>query len=138
VTHGFNEDEYRALLSAFPPRPIQEEAELAPVEELIWAKLYVLQRDRCDWPDIINLIQAASDTIDWDHLLERLGDDAPLLAAALTVYGWLAPDSLLKLPVLVELLARPTHRRPDATPREKLLDSRPWFTAELVRAEEGN
>ena len=25
-----------------------------PPEELIWSKLYVLQRDRCDWPDIIN------------------------------------------------------------------------------------
>lgn len=102
-----------------------------PVEELIWAKLYVLQRDRCDWPDIINLIEASSETLDWDHLLERLGDDTPLLAAVLTVYGWLMPDQLLKLPVLVEILARPSHRHPDATPREDLLDSRPWFAAAL-------
>ena len=29
---------------------------MLPPEELIWAKLYVLQRDRSDWPDILNLL----------------------------------------------------------------------------------
>ena len=36
----------------FEGRPLR----LIPVEELIWSKLYVLQKDRCDWPDILNLI----------------------------------------------------------------------------------
>ncbi|HYF39810.1 MAG TPA: hypothetical protein VD930_08990, partial [Gemmatimonadales bacterium] len=29
-----------------------------PVEELIWSKLYVLQRERCDWGDVFNLLDA--------------------------------------------------------------------------------
>ena len=29
---------------------------LIPVEEMLWAKLYVLQWDRCDWPDVWNLL----------------------------------------------------------------------------------
>ena len=31
---------------------------LLPIEELIWAKLYVIQRERCDWPDLLNVLRA--------------------------------------------------------------------------------
>ena len=31
-----------------------------PAEELLAIKLYVLQRDRCDWPDLINLLYRTS------------------------------------------------------------------------------
>src|SRR5262245_55802902 len=47
-----------------------------PPEELIWAKLYVVQADRSDWPDLLNLLYARGATLNWAHLLDRLGDDA--------------------------------------------------------------
>jgi HTH-type transcriptional regulator / antitoxin HigA len=46
VTPGFNEDEYRALLAAYPPRPIQDEADLQRTEERIWELLAVDERSR--------------------------------------------------------------------------------------------
>jgi len=103
-----------------------------PLEELIWAKLYVLQRERCDWPDVFNLLDARIETIDWEHLLVRLADDAPLLIGALTVYTWLAPDraSGIPEPVRTQLgtLALTGSGNADTSrSRVKLLDTRQWF-----------
>ena len=44
MTHGFDENEYRALLTAYPPRPIEEEAQLPHVEERIWELLAIDER----------------------------------------------------------------------------------------------
>jgi hypothetical protein len=63
--------------------------QMLPVEELIWAKMYVIQRERCDWPDILNLIFHAGRRIDWNHLLGRIADDRPVLASLLSVFAWL-------------------------------------------------
>ncbi len=55
---------------------------IIPPEEMIWAKLYVLQRDRCDLPDVLNLVYATGPSLDWDFLIQRLGDDSPLLSCS--------------------------------------------------------
>lgn len=103
-----------------------------PIEELIWSKLYVLQRQRSDWGDVLNLIDARAETIDWDHLLGRLAEDTPLLAGELSVFGWLAPDRARDIPAPV--WNRLGLRLPEPSPdpevtrrRAALLDSRPWF-----------
>ncbi|MFN7139766.1 MAG: nucleotidyltransferase family protein [Limisphaerales bacterium] len=41
------------------------EFKVVPPEELLWHKLYVLQRDRCDWPDVFNLLYAVGGKLDW-------------------------------------------------------------------------
>jgi hypothetical protein len=104
-----------------------------PIEELIWSKLYVLQRERCDWTDVLNLIDAQVDSIDWVWLLDRLDEDAPLLGGALSVYCWLAADRahLIPSPIRQRLRLDPLEGpagRDLAQARANLLDSRPWFT----------
>lgn len=103
-----------------------------PVEELIWAKLYILQRDRSDWGDVLNLIEAQTESVKWEHLLGRLAQDIPLLAGALAVYGWLSPARASLIPEKVwsrvGLRAPQRDSGPVATvTRADLLDSRPWF-----------
>ena len=34
---------------------------VAPAEELLWCKLYVLQRDRCDWPPFTSVPKTAGE-----------------------------------------------------------------------------
>jgi hypothetical protein len=103
-----------------------------PIEELIWSKLYVVQRDRSDWGDVFNLIDARAESVDWDHLLTRLADDAPLLTGALAVFSWLAPSRARDIPrpVWSRLGLSPPDDR-DASDvtryRADLLDSRPWL-----------
>src|SRR4051794_10534791 len=75
-----------------------ESFRVIPAEELIWSKLYVLQRDRCDWPDILNLIHATGPTLDWDHLLKRVGVDRPLIRGVLSVFSWVSPSRAAEIP----------------------------------------
>jgi hypothetical protein len=116
-------------------RPVQvrnEELRAIPAEELLWIKLYVMQRDRCDWPDLINLLYAASAQLDWEHVKQRLQDDLPLLQALLLVFAWVCPDRVSDLPAALRKgTVRPIGRRGGSAgpSRIDLLDSRPWFAA---------
>lgn len=67
-------------------------------EEIIWTKIYVVSRTRCDWPDILNLIHYCGHAMDWKHLLNRLGEDVPLLTAALSLLTWLSPRCIYDIP----------------------------------------
>jgi len=79
------------------------------------------------------LVYATGGKLDWGHLLDRLGEDVPLLRAMLTVYAWLCPKEVLKLPQeLWERVQLPKPTPPDREPcadRIRLLDSRAWFAA---------
>jgi len=109
-----------------------ETLNVIPMEEFIWCKLYILQRDHCDWTDIFNLLYAAGPAIDWKRVIERLEDDLPVLRGLLSVYGWLCPKRAQQLPLyLWQLLQLP---QPKLIPKPKhdrirLLDSRAWFAA---------
>lgn len=109
-----------------------------PAEAMLWDKLYIMQRDRCDWPDALNLLYFAGAGIDWEYLLFRIGDDAPLLAGALSAFRWVAPGRAESLPSwLWERLGippAPAGRNPEVDRRRaSLLDTRPWFGPDLER-----
>jgi len=104
---------------------------LVPLEELFWIKMYILQKDRCDWPDLINLLSAQGEVMDWDHLFFRLEEDLPLLAGLLQIFTWLCPNRAHVIPEKIRkrLGIRETSAR-DAIYRQdriNLLDSRHWF-----------
>lgn len=105
---------------------------IAPAEELVRAKLYVMQRERCDWVDVLNVMAGACDQIDWAWLVRRMGRDLPLLQAALAIFNWLCPGRAAGLPGWVrEQFALPPQDVDDQGAAEerrvKLFDSRPWF-----------
>lgn len=104
---------------------------IVPVEEMIWAKLYVVQKDRCDWPDAMNMIYAQRNNLDWQHLLDRLGDDTPLLKALLSVCAWLCPNFQRDLPGdLISQIERRIVGSSAENSRAELLDRRNWFGAQ--------
>ncbi len=101
-----------------------------PPEELIRVKLYVMQRERCDWVDVLNVLGGAADILDWSWLVRRMGRDLPLLHAVLAVFNWMCPHRAGAIPIwLREQLALPTiecDHEVEAR-RVRLFDSRPWF-----------
>ena len=105
---------------------------LAPVEELIFSKLYVMQRERCDWPDLFNIVNRQGMEIDWDRLIERVGPDAPLLGAMMRIYAWLCPEPAAGLPAHIwekigVIAPEPAPGRGVDRGRIALLDTRDWF-----------
>ena len=118
-------------------RMFDQEFRVIPPEELIWSKLYVLQRDRCDWPDILNLICACGPSLDWNYLIDRVAEDLPLIQGLVSVFSWVSPDRAGQLPAWVwqKLGITPPQSAhdPDGRPRRPdLLDSRPWFCETLA------
>lgn len=71
---------------------------LIPPEELIWSKLYILHRERCDWPDLLALLGVLGARLDWEYLLARVGEDAQLLGGVMSIFRWLCPGKAAALP----------------------------------------
>jgi Uncharacterised nucleotidyltransferase len=109
-----------------------------PPEELLWGKLYVMQKDRCDWPDIFNILHAAGGRLDWEYLTDRLGGDTALLRGVLSAFAWLCPEKAESLPRLPS--PGPGEAVGDEAgtddgclaARARLLDGRPWFRPSLL------
>lgn len=101
-------------------------------EELLWSKLYILRRERCDWPDILGLMHAQAPSMDWNHLLGRLGTDAPVLGSVMALFRWLCPAQSVMLPAAVwervglSPISVPGSVRPDPE-RLALFDAQDWF-----------
>lgn len=107
-----------------------ERVRLVGAEELIWSKIHVVQRERCDWPDLVNILYATGAHLDWDRLIRLLAGEERLLSSLLLLFSWLAPGRAAKFPEWIwdrlEIAA------PDLGPErddERIInvDSRPWF-----------
>ena len=94
-------------------RPVDEEvlgrrAPLCPIEEMIWSKAFVQSRDRFDAADIMHLIRARAETIDWQRLRRRFrnGHERVLLSH-LVLFGYVYPAERDRVPfaVIDELFA---------------------------------
>ncbi len=100
-----------------------------PLEEFIWLKVFVINRHRCDWPDLMRIIREQCDNIDWDRLLGLIGEHWLLLSALIDVFDWQFADCLECVPsrVRAELAERRKHYQATAVgqQREHLLD--PWI-----------
>ena len=104
---------------------------LVPPEEMIWSKIHVVQRERCDFPDIINMLYACGTSLDWTRLIQRLDGEARLLASVVVLFSWLAPGRARRFPEWI--WPKLGIERPAAGPerdddRIRRLDSRPWFS----------
>jgi len=111
---------------------------VVPAEAMLWDKLYIMQRERCDWPDIMNLLYRQGASLEWRTLLDRLGDDVALLTGALSVFRWLSPGMARHFPHWLWAavnLPQPKSGRAHALQQERaaLLDSRLWFAKAQVR-----
>ena len=74
-----------AVLAA-PPVPV------APVEELIWHRLFINERHRQDMADIVHLIACFGQRLDWRRLLDKTGEHWPVLLARLQMYHYVYPE----------------------------------------------
>ncbi|MBI4376424.1 MAG: nucleotidyltransferase [Elusimicrobia bacterium] len=80
----------------------------APVEEMIWSKAFIMERDRYDGADIAHLIRLKGGSIDWERLLRRFAEHWPLLLSHLILFLYVYPDERSSLPraILSRLMER--------------------------------
>src|SRR5262249_13068499 len=76
---------------AVDARVVGEPVRLCPVEEIIWSKGYVLERERYDGADINHLLRACGRDLDWRRLLGRYGAHWRVLLSHLVLFGFVYP-----------------------------------------------
>jgi hypothetical protein len=81
---------------------------LCPVEETIWSKAFVMERERFDGADIAHLIRGSGRDMDWRRLLDRFGPHWRVLLSHLVMFGFIYPSHRDTIPawVLDELMNR--------------------------------
>lgn len=110
---------------------------MAPAEEMIWQKAYIMERERFDGADVLHLVRARGRRLDWGRLLARFGAHWRVLLSHLVLFGFVYPDDRDSVPadVLRTLTARLHEEPADGRKEEHLcrgaLLSRTQYLADL-------
>ncbi len=85
-----------------------EPALLCPIEEMIWSKCFVMERERFDGADVYHLIAAKGGSLDWPRLLARFGEHWRVLLGHLVFFSFVYPSERGRVPAWIvdELLGR--------------------------------
>jgi hypothetical protein len=88
---------------------------LSPVEEMIWSKAFIQERERFDGADVAHLLRETGPSLDWPRLLMRFGDYWRVLLSHLILFGFVYPDKRQNVPawVMEELVRRLMVSRPN-------------------------
>ena len=100
-----------AILAATPVR-------VAPVEELIWHRLFIHERHRHDMADVAHLILCKGHVMDWRRLLAKTGENWPLLLSQILLFRYVYPGYRDQVPEwvlrdLVDRAEKASHQRSD-------------------------
>ena len=79
---------------------------LMPIEEMIWSKAFLMERERFDGADVLHLIRARQSEINWPRLLSRFGEHWRVLLAHLVLFPYVYPNDPAPREVIDELLDR--------------------------------
>lgn len=95
---------------------------LVPVEEMIWSKAFIMERERYDGADVAHLLRFCGERLDWPRLLTRFGPHWRVLLAHLVLFGFIYPGLRDIIPrwVLDELVGRLRAEMSGPIPTEKL------------------
>jgi hypothetical protein len=109
IDEGWIRHSKPGILAASPVR-------IAPAEELIWHRLFINERHRHDMSDVVHLILSLGDSLDWPRLVERAGENWPLLLAQLLTFNFVYPGYRGNVPstVFEALLERARTETEDA------------------------
>jgi hypothetical protein len=113
-------------------------ARLAPPEEMLWQKAFIMERERFDGADVAHLIRALGPRLDWPRLLRRFGPHWRVLLAHAALFDFIYPAERDRIPAAVveEMTGRwrAEGRRPagEAVCQGALL-SRSQYVADLYR-----
>jgi len=93
---------------------------LAPVEESLWTKAFIMERERYDGADVAHLLHACAPRIDWKRLMQRFEPHWRVLLSHLVLFGFIYPGERTLIPrwvmdELTQRLAAETREPPPQT-----------------------
>jgi hypothetical protein len=96
------------LTHGVPSVILEVPVHLAPAEEIIWSKAFVMERERFDGADVTHILRKSAVTMDWVRLLRRFGPHPQVLLSHLLIFQFAYPDHRRNVPdwVMDELWRR--------------------------------
>ena len=84
------------------------ETRICPPEEMIWSKAFITERERYDGADIMHLLLACAERLDWRRLLARFDVHWRVLLSYLGLFGFVYPSEQARIPgwVMRDLIER--------------------------------
>lgn len=124
-------------------------ARMCPVEEIIWSKAFVMERERYDCADIMHLLLTCAGRLDWPRLVERFAQHWRVLFSYLCLFGFVYPGERARIPEWVMsrfmgLLEREMRTQPQAqrtcqgtllSREQYLVDIQEWGFADVRHTE---
>lgn len=99
------------FIHSSPDRVLGVPVQLCPVEEMIWSKGFVMERERYDGADICHLLRARACQLDWARLVRRFGANWRVLFNHLVLFGYVYPEERAKVPrAIMEELSQRLHQ----------------------------
>jgi hypothetical protein len=89
------------LRHGVPSVVLEVPVHLAPAEEMIWSKAFVMERERYDGADVTHILRKSGPALDWVRLLRRFGSHAPVLLSHLLLFQFVYPDHRHQVPAWV-------------------------------------
>lgn len=132
VDDGWFQHAHDAELFGLPVRT-------CPSEEGIWARAFVMERERYDGADVAHLLRCTAERLDWRRLVDRFGPHWRVLLAHLILFGFIYPSECDRIPapVMNGLLARLADEGAGRAPCERVcqgtLLSRAQFLIDVQR-----
>ena len=96
--HGLIPVDERLFEGSIPAEVFGVDVRLMSVEELIVLAVFIAARDRFDGGDIVHLIRAKQGNLDWERIVERLGEHRQLLLWQLIFFDYVYPGHTDYLP----------------------------------------
>jgi len=112
---------------------------LCPGEEGIWARAFVMERERYDGADVAHLLRCCAERLDWSRLIERFAGHWRVLLAHLILFGFIYPSERDRVPrwVMEHLAALLAGENADTPPPDRVcqgtLLSRAQFLIDVQR-----
>lgn len=97
---------------------------VSPVEEMLWSKAFIMERERYDGADVAHLLRARARDIDWHRLLDRFGAHWRVLFSHLVLFGFIYPDERHLMPgwVMKRLSDRLRLEQETPAPQDKVCE----------------
>ncbi len=89
------------LTHAIPGEALDQPVLFCPVEETIWSKAWIMERERYDGADVVHLLRACGAELDWERLLARFGEHWRVLYGHLVLFGYVYPGERAPVPTWV-------------------------------------
>jgi len=95
---------------------------LCPMEEIIWSKSFVLERERYDGADIAHILRVCAERLNWPRLMDRFGAHWRVLFSHLVLFGFIYPAERSRIPewVMQKLIALLTEEMRNVPPPGQL------------------